>query len=49
MGRLDLASDILNALDDFPDTYLIVDSGEKKTFKELAEKALTIYQINIKN
>ena len=47
MGRLDLASDILNALDDFPDSYLLVDSGEKRTFKELAQRALNIYKGNI--
>lgn len=44
MGRMDLALDILNALDDYPDSYVVIDSGEKKTFKELAQKALNIYK-----
>jgi len=44
MGRLDLALDILNSLDDFPDSYVVVDSGEKITFKDLAENALNIYK-----
>ncbi len=48
MGRMDLALDILNALDDYPDSYAVVDSGEKKTFKELAEKALNIYKQQLK-
>jgi tetratricopeptide (TPR) repeat protein len=43
MGRMDLALDILNALDDYPDSYVVIDSGEKRTFKELAQKALNIY------
>jgi len=44
MGRMDLALDILNALDDYPDSYVVIDSGEKKTFKELAHKALNLYK-----
>lgn len=47
MGRLDLASDILNALKDFPDSYIMSESGDKKTFKELAEKSLNIFRNNI--
>lgn len=47
MGRLDLASDILNALESFPDSYIMSGSGEKKTFKELAEKSLNIFRNDI--
>ncbi|MBT7041258.1 MAG: tetratricopeptide repeat protein [Bacteroidetes bacterium] len=48
MGRLDLALDILNSLDDFPDSYIVIDSGDKRTFKELAENALDIYKLQSK-
>jgi uncharacterized protein YlzI (FlbEa/FlbD family) len=48
MGRYDLALDVLNALDEFPDSYIVIDSGKKRTFKELAEKALNIYKQQIK-
>ena len=46
MGRLDLALDILNSLDDFPDSYVVSDLGEKRSFKELATKAIEIYKGN---
>ena len=39
LGRFDLALDIMNALDDYPDTYVLVD-GQKKTFKEIALRAI---------
>lgn len=48
MGRIDLALDILNSLNDFLDSYIINESGEKFTFKELAQKALNLFKENIK-
>jgi len=48
LGRIDLALDILNALDDFPDSYVVMESGEKQTFKELAHSAINIYQSETK-
>lgn len=44
LGRADLALDILNALDNYPNSYLTIESGKKLTFKELAEKSLNIYK-----
>jgi tetratricopeptide (TPR) repeat protein len=46
LGREDLALDILNALDNYPNSYLTTESGDKLTFKELAEKALEIFRKN---
>ena len=43
LGRFDLALDILNALDDYPDTYVLID-GQKKTFKEIALRAIEVYK-----
>ncbi|MDC1195827.1 tetratricopeptide repeat protein [Crocinitomicaceae bacterium] len=45
LGRFDLALDIMNALDDYPDTYVLVD-GQKKTFKEMALRAIEVYKSN---
>jgi tetratricopeptide (TPR) repeat protein len=45
LGRFDLALDIVNALDDYPDTYVLID-GQKKTFKEIALKAIEVYKSN---
>jgi tetratricopeptide (TPR) repeat protein len=45
LGRFDLALDIVNALDDYSDTYVLID-GQKKTFKELALKAIEVYRSN---
>lgn len=45
LGRFDLALDIVNALDDYPDTYVLVD-GQKKTFKEMALRAIEVYKSN---
>lgn len=43
LGRFDLALDILNALDDYPDTYVLID-GQKKTFKEITLRAIEVYK-----
>lgn len=48
IGRVDLALDILNSLNDFSDSYIITESGGKVTFKELAHKALNFFRKNIK-
>ena len=45
LGRFDLALDIVNALDDYPDTYVLID-GQKKTFKEIALRAIEVYRSN---
>lgn len=45
LGRFDLALDIVNALDDYPDTYVLID-GQKKTFKEIALRAIEVYKSN---
>lgn len=45
MGRLDLALDLLNDLDEFSDTYVLID-GQKKTFKNIATKAIEVYRNN---
>jgi len=45
LGRFDLAFDIVNALDDYPDTYVLID-GQKKTFKEIALRAIEVYKSN---
>ena len=45
MGRVDLALDIVNALDDYSDTYVLID-GQKKTFKEIALRAIEVYRSN---
>lgn len=48
MGRVELAMDVLNSLDDFPDSYIITENGDKRTFKELAENALNLYKQHTK-
>lgn len=48
LGKVHLAMDVLNSLNDFPDSYLINESGEKVTFKELAHKALNFFTKSIK-
>jgi tetratricopeptide (TPR) repeat protein len=45
LGRFDLGLDIVNALDDYPDTYVLID-GQKKTFKEIALRAIEVYRSN---
>jgi hypothetical protein len=45
LGRFDLALDIVNALDDYSDTYVLID-GQKKTFKEIALRAIEVYRSN---
>lgn len=45
LGRFDLALDIVNALDDYPDTYVLI-GGQKKTFKEIALRAIEVYKSN---
>lgn len=45
MGMLDLALDRITALDDYSDTYSLI-NGEKRTFKELAKRAIEIYRDN---
>ena len=48
LGKVNLAMDVLNSLNDFSDSYIINESGEKVTFKELAHKALNFFTKNIK-
>ena len=45
LGRFDLALDIVNALDDYSDTYFLID-GQKKTFKEIALRAIDVFRSN---
>lgn len=45
LGRFDLALDIVNALDDYSDTYVLID-GQKKTFKEIALRAIDVFRSN---
>jgi len=44
LGKEDLAMSSLNALDNYPDSYVIIESGEKLSFKELAEKSISIFK-----
>ena len=45
LGKFDLALDVVSALDDYSDTYVLVD-GQKKTFKEIAQIAIEVYRGN---
>lgn len=45
LGRFDLALDILNALDVYSETYVLID-GQKKTFKDIAVRAIEVYRSN---
>ncbi len=47
MGKPELAVKTLMEFEKYPYSYVINETGEKNTFKELAEKALCIYKEQI--
>ena len=44
MGKVEEARRRLSVLDHFPNSYVVTDAGEKRTFKQLAQQALALYE-----
>jgi len=44
LGETDKAKNLLSELDKYPESYIQLENGEQKTFKELAEQSLSLYQ-----
>lgn len=48
MNNLDLAWSMIKELDNYPDSYIYIDNGLKKTFKEIALNAIKVYKDKIR-
>jgi len=43
-GNIEKAESVINELDQYPESYIQMEDGQQKTFKELAKNSLNVYQ-----
>ncbi len=44
IGKVEKAENIIKELEIYPESYIKMDGGDHRTFKDLAEQLLSIYQ-----